>query len=502
MFSDADFETVNIPSSWKQEKSKEDRSSQTPATLTVSRECSPTHKSDVTCQTDQPEPPPGMAEDTNPEATLAFLKRVEPEVTKILKQNQLSHAFDDYNVTWRSTEKKTEPLFTLEQSPPPDSEPDMPVTSLAWSAKGNVIAVGYGRLDHQDLCWHKSFISTWNLDRHSAGEVKPDESVVVENCVISLAFHPERATLLAGGLFNGNIYVWDLSASDEQRIASTMLVYTGHTDPVNQIEWVESATKSRLKNYNLLSVGGEGLMIIWELDTVKGTLDPIFTCTLTTSCIPKSIRVSKGRPQDALGITCAALSREDPKVYLVGTESGNVFKCSLHGVPMGKNEKVVSENVVTMAYTPHVGPVYSVCSSPFHRNLFLTCGIDATLCLFSMLDRNPVLVIDAESLHYILSAEWSYVRPTVFTCTNSIGEILIFDLSHSRLKPVQKLTANSKQSPVNVVRFNKSRRQLMASGDRGGSVVVWELSSDLCNLKPNEQKVLERIATETPDLDY
>ena len=40
---------------------------------------------------------------------------------------------------------------------------------------------------------------------------------------------------------------------------------------------------------------------------------------------------------------------------------------------------------VTFAFSPHFGPVFSVDCSPYHRNLFLTCGTDASVRLYSML---------------------------------------------------------------------------------------------------------------------
>ena len=40
---------------------------------------------------------------------------------------------------------------------------------------------------------------------------------------------------------------------------------------------------------------------------------------------------------------------------------------------------------VTFSYQPHGGPVYSIECSPSHRNLFLTCGTDASVRLYSSL---------------------------------------------------------------------------------------------------------------------
>ena len=40
---------------------------------------------------------------------------------------------------------------------------------------------------------------------------------------------------------------------------------------------------------------------------------------------------------------------------------------------------------VTFTFDPHNGPVYSLESSPFHRNVMLSCGTDTSARLYSML---------------------------------------------------------------------------------------------------------------------
>ena len=47
--------------------------------------------------------------------------------------------------------------------------------------------------------------------------------------------------------------------------------------------------------------------------------------------------------------------------------------------------RVYLRSPVTLAYAPHIGPVYSVDCSPFHRNVFISCSMDTTVNIFSML---------------------------------------------------------------------------------------------------------------------
>ena len=139
--------------------------------------------------------------------------------------------------------------------------------------------------------------------------------------------------------------------------------------------------------------------------------------------------------------TCLSFSHEDSSLFVVGTEGGGLFKCSLrtgatalvdpntggstappphvplfasplvpflarthtHQLPLLCSFKHIAvlppppppitqpveanlRSPVNFAFRPRHGPVYCVSCSPFHRNLFLACGTDAAVGLYSMLD--------------------------------------------------------------------------------------------------------------------
>merc|ERR1740117_1247049 len=52
-------------------------------------------------------------------------------------------------------------------------------------------------------------------------------------------------------------------------------------------------------------------------------------------------------------------------------------------------------NAAGFAFTNHAGPVYALACSPFHRNLFLSCGADGQVRLYSLLQSQPVRTIEA-----------------------------------------------------------------------------------------------------------
>jgi len=128
--------------------------------------------------------------------------------------------------------------------------------------------------------------------------------------------------------------------------------------------------------------------------------------------IPRTIRevninIKKGIP---LGATDISFSCERNDELIVTTEPGYIMKCNIRRfiqLPQPIIEKDVfsndssssmiiqqsSESIQTINptdfhYTRHVGPIQNVECSPFHRSLFLTCGSDGTVRLYSFLQVN------------------------------------------------------------------------------------------------------------------
>jgi hypothetical protein len=57
-----------------------------------------------------------------------------------------------------------------------------------------------------------------------------------------------------------------------------------------------------------------------------------------TESLPRHIRSKSIRGDKEMGVTCVSFNSEDPSTFIVGSESGGVFKCSLHnkGNPAGR----------------------------------------------------------------------------------------------------------------------------------------------------------------------
>ncbi|XP_046849052.1 cytoplasmic dynein 2 intermediate chain 2-like [Xenia sp. Carnegie-2017] len=492
MFQDEDYEPVSFGSSWKTKRSVQDGACQTSEILANEAETQATYKQDVMIQTEKEDEKKAVAaveEEDSPEL-LEFLRRIYPALMAELDANTRSHAFDGYQVDWEDSTDSVHCLHTLTHS----FEEKLEVTCISWNPTGAVIAVAYGRYDHQDWCTHKSSVCTWNLDRRSFDPNKPDAVIDISTCVMCIAFHPVLPSLILVGTFNGAVFVYDIANENDPLIGSSGVGENTHKDPVSQVTWFSDPT-SKDKKFRVISAGADGKILIWRLSQSSKSLKLLRAYVFQTDNIPRNFRVSKARDDSMVGVTCLSFSHEDQTTFIAGSEGGGVFKCSTNSIAPASSDDMNSIPVhspVTLAYYPYLGPVHSVSCSQHHRNVFLAAGAD-TIRLYNMLQLTPSLTIEP-SRDYLYSIRWSCTRSVVFAVTCAKGKILLYDLKENRINPVLTLIGCSKESSVYTAEFNPSRKHLLATGNGVGEVKIWKLSDELVTPKPRDQDVLESLA--------
>lgn len=205
--------------------------------------------------------------------------------------------------------------------------------------------------------------------------------------------------------------------------------------------------------------------------------------------------------------------------------------------------RVLFPNPIAFAYAPHSGAVLALASSPFHRNLFASAGLDGRVCLYSALSAAPLMVLSpstsARSSHHVSSVTslaWSKVRPMVFAAASGDGHVYLYDLYAATGRPVVALrtdgaivssagTQLSAPPPpftlpavalgegragvggpsggiarhgtagagFYAVAFNPRQRRLVASGDSDGIVRVFKLGWRMAAPQPSEEILLQRF---------
>ncbi|CAM9321536.1 unnamed protein product [Ectocarpus sp. 12 AP-2014] len=161
----------------------------------------------------------------------------------------------------------------------------------------------------------------------------------------------------------------------------------------------------------------------------------------------------------------------------------------------------------------HHGPVHSIDCSPFHRQgaaLLLSSGADGSARLYNTLQSRAVLTFEPSNSN-LMDVRWSKARPLVFAAVAEDGGIFIYDLLQSPVIPVASARLprgdavfhpRSRLVDVNdkggvgaaySVSFNPRQRDLLATGDSRGRVIVWRMSWRLANKRPGEDAGLERL---------
>lgn len=494
MFSDKSFECVSFHSSWKRERSLADSGCQT-RDLEVDEKAVQSRKyHDQKVQTDEEKDKGFHLADDRSGHLAQFLSRVEPYISKVLERNVRSHAFDEYTLSSDDDNSSVSCIYKLTNA---EFEEKLQITGLSWNSTGAVVAAGYGRYDHEDWCTHKTALCTWNLERRKVDENKPDTVLELPCCLMCVAFHPTNPAVIAGGTFNGSVLLWDLSKEDDMLLTESGQGDDSHNEPVSKVIWVPDTTTSKKNKYLLMSISGDGKMLVWKFDRKTKKLELNSGFILMAQNLPKELKKTRNmRGDKEVGVTSISFNCENKESFIIGSEPGAIFKCSMnaHGEPAGSHvvSSVPLRSPVTFTYNPHHGPVYSVEFSPFHRNAFISSAMDQTIRLYTMLQKPPILTVEPGE-GFVFSAKWSPTRPTLFAATTESGYLLMYDLKGDQTVPVLKLEASSKKMPVYTCQFNLHQPNLMATGDGSGTVFVFRLSDELKSAQGRENEVLNGL---------
>eukprot|EP00668_Euglena_longa_P011929 GGOE01014350.1.p1 GENE.GGOE01014350.1~~GGOE01014350.1.p1 ORF type:complete len:562 (-),score=150.35 GGOE01014350.1:218-1903(-) len=429
---------------------------------------------------------------------LDFLEKVTPDLLTLLELNNRSTAFEGFAVNWEEEATAVSVQHLLTPAVPCDA--GLQVTGVAWNSNGTVVAISYGRIDVVGWCYDRGYVCTWNVLREGVRPTKPDRCFEVDNYVTCVAFHPDEPAILCGGTYNGEVIVWNIALEEDNVVAQTANTLSSHillhTDPVHKVLWALNRREGKAK-YVILSVSGDGRILIWNLNNALAS--PVGGYELASK-------------RGALGCTCIGIlhnmqsavtvKTEAPtleSVVILGTETGGVCRAALKPAQIMEGASAKTTHVrITLAdpvnfrYESHQGPVQQIHCSPFHRNLFLSASSDGTLKLFNVNDGGKLHAItpSASPGAYLYDAKWSPARPFVCAAVARDGQLYLFDLEDSGIKPVCAMPAGSEGAPVLALDFNPVNKELLATGDALGHVRIWKLSHALATLSQHEAAVL------------
>jgi len=232
-------------------------------------------------------------------------------------QNDQKDKYHDYKYYWTQGEvtetSKNEghllPIWRFQN----EKQRKKNVTCIVWNPRyPDLFAVGLGSYDFSKQ--RMGLICLYSLKNTT----HPEYAYSCEAGVMCLDFHPESAALLAVGLYDGTVLIYDIRNKHKKPIYQSTVRTQKHTDPVWQVRWNPDISK----NYNFYSISSDGRVMNWVL--MKNKLEPEEVIKLRL--------VGKNDEESTLiGLACGLcfdFNKFEPHIFLVGTEEGKIHKCS------------------------------------------------------------------------------------------------------------------------------------------------------------------------------
>lgn len=277
-----------------------------------------------------------------------------------------------------------------------------------------------------------------------------------------------------------------------------------HTDPVWQVAWQPDNLDG---NANFFSVSGDGRVTQWTLvknelvhtDVIRlhlgestfrasaslqdrnlaggmiGINDDVFDSASSTAQAAQAIVDDDDRRLFTVaGGSCFDFHRTEPHLFIVGTEEGQIHKCS-----------TAYSNQFMLSFEGHKMGVYQVRYNPFWSEVFLSASADWTLKLWHHGKSKPLMSFDLNAS--VGDVAWSPYSSTVFAAITSDGKVYVYDLDINKNEPLcdQPVVHKAKLTHIS---FSITDPVVLV-GDDKGTVTSLKLS-------PNLRKVREKDPVE------
>lgn len=377
---------------------------------------------------------------------------------RLVSQNAQDEIFQDFKYwedasdQFRQGEGSLLPLWRFAT----DRTKRKQVTALCWNPHySDLFAVGYGSYDF--MRQGSGMICCFSLKNTSF----PEYIFATESGVMCIDFHPEHHSLLAVGCYDGTVMVYNVCSGGVKPIYASSIKTGKHTDPVWQVHWQKEDFG---KEPNFYSISSDGRVINWSMSKNELKMEPVMQLKLFNSV--------KDEPDETTlsglaGGCCFDFNEKQEHLFVVGTEEGNIHKCS----------KAYSGQYL-QTYEGHHMAVYAVKWNPFHESIFLSCSADWTVKVWDHNLSYPIMSFDLGNA--VGDVSWSPYSSTVFSAVTSDGKVHVFDLAENKNEALceQKVV---KRARLTHTRFN-SRDYILIVGDDRGGVNSLKLSPNLRKL--------------------
>lgn len=368
--------------------------------------------------------------------------------------------WEDQSDEFRDTEGTLLPLWKFQF----EKAKKKAVTSLCFNPQyKDLFAVAYGSYDF--LKQGSGLVCCFTFKNPSF----PEYVFQADSGVMCLDFHPQHPALLACGLYDGSVAIFDVQSKNSRPIFQSTTKSGKHTDPVWQVSWQDDDLD---KNLNFFSVSSDGRVTSWTL--VKNELHHTDVIELRLADDPKR---TEGNPQETqlFGLGCGIsfdVNKTHDHLFLVGTEEGKIHKCS---------KAYNSQYLAT--YDAHHMSVYTVKWNLFHPRVFASCSADWTVKIWEHNHPNPIFSYDVKTS--VGDIAWAPYSAFVFA-TVAAEKVRVYDLEKSRHDPIC-VQAVVRKNKLTHVSFNPHYPIILVGDDRGNVTSL--------KLSPNLRKSLQEMIT-------
>jgi len=338
------------------------------------------------------------------------------------------------------------------------------ITGMCWNPKyPDLFAVTYGGFKASKL--KKGLLCLFSIKNPTF----PDYVYHLEKSAMCVDINPEEPNLIAVGFQDGSVGVFNVGLKTTKPMYYSPAVLKKHFDPVWQVKW-QALDLDGMKNF--ISVSTDGRINCWTLqraEMLKQTVIKLY-------CGKHAVENFDGTHLfNYACCTCFAFHPQEADLYLVGTESGEVFFCS----------KGYSYDVRRTTIHHHMS-VNAIQWSPFHPDLYMTGSSDCSVKIWDRTMTEPIFGFELSGP--VADVCWAPYSGTTFGAVTEEGKVFIFDLNVNKFEPICQQAVVQKKNKLTHFQFNQMF-PIVLCGDDKGNLVSLKLSPNLRKkpkLKKNE----------------
>lgn len=418
------------------------------------------------------------------------------------------------------------------------------VSSLDWQPKTKgVVAfavVDPNSFEERMLSYGKarsSYIVVWNFN----DPIYPQIVLEAPTDVLCFKFNPYNPNIVAAGLINGQVAMWDLSEAKEGekqlRWSKASLIESSHRGQINDLQWI---LHKHMKNeilvdneqeqcYQFVTVGADGKFLIWDrrIDFLKSNVKAGIRKSekLKGAWIPyHSMNLCHLDGNTEVTAQCIYIFQENPYLFSGTSQDGEFFfgdwtpksllksedDYELEEESTNKKEKNILTHLYSDMNMSHFSVANSIDRHPTFQDYFLSAGDwGVRIWKKGTSASRPILISPYSDISsFVTCAKWSPTRPSVLYIGKSDGKLEVWDFLDKSYEASMIFTINT-QASITSISFrigsgnSKFSVTICAVGTSVGTLHVVEMPRNL--IKPQnseEQLMLEYLEREEACVRY